>query len=121
MFNHLRYLFFVALYFASLQAENYSYSDLLKRCGAEQARALQEASSFLGLNEETQFQTLEGGLTLAKLYSFEVEGKKYVLRFLALRPSLSQEMRQNEIHALKIGNKLGVAPCCVFSDHNAVL
>ena len=121
MFNYLEYLLFVALCFTSLQAENYSYSDLLKRCEAEQTRALQEVSSSLGLNEETQFQSLEGGLTRAKLYSFEIEGKKYVLRFLALIPSQSKEMRQNEILALKIGNKLGIAPHCVFSDQNAVL
>lgn len=30
-------------------------------------------------------------------------------------------MRQNEIQAMKIGNKLGIAPNCVFSDQDAIL
>ena len=109
------------LFCASLEGENYSYSDLLKVCQPEQIRALQEVSAFLDWNEDTQFQSLEGGSTRAKVYSFEIEGKKYVLRLLALTPSHSKEMRQNEIQALKIGHKLGIAPYCVFSDQNAVL
>ena len=121
IFNYLKYLFFVALFCASLQSENYSYADFLKECQPEQIKALQEASSFLNWNENTQFRSLEGGLTRAKVYSFEFEGKKHVLRFLALIPSHSKEMRQNEIQALKIGNKLGIAPECVFSDRDAVL
>lgn len=105
----------------SLQSENYSYLDLLKESQPEQIKALQEASSFLNWNENTQFQSLEGGLTRAKVYSYEFEEKKYVLRFLALTPSHSKEMRRNEIQALSIGNKLGIAPGCVFSDQDAVL
>ena len=123
MFKYLKlkYLLLVALYCASLQGENYSYSDLLKGCEPEQRVALQEVSTFLSLNEDTQFQSLEGGLTRAKVYSFEIEREKFVLRFLALIPSHTKEMRQNEIQALKIGNKLGIAPRCIFSDQNAVL
>lgn len=121
MFKYLKYLLFILLSCALLQAQNYSYSDLLKESQPEQIKALQEASSFHHWNEATQFQSLEGGLTKAKVYSFEFEGKKYVLRFLALTPSHSKEMRQNEIQALKIGNKLGIAPECVFSDQDAVL
>lgn len=121
MIKYLKHLLFIFLSCASLQAQNYSYSDLLKESQPEQKKALQEASFFLKWNEATQFQSLEGGLTRAKVYSFELEGKKYVLRFLALTPSLSKEMRQNEIQALKIGNKLGIAPACVFSDQDAVL
>ena len=102
MLNYLEYLLFLVFTCASLQAENYSYSDLLKESQPEQIKALQEASSFLNWNEDTQYQSLEGGLTRAKVYSFEFEGKKYVLRFLALTPSHSKEMRQNEIHALNI-------------------
>ncbi len=119
MIKYLKHLLFVALCCASLSAEKCSYSDLLKGCEAEQARALQEVSSFLRLTERTQFQSLEGGLTRAKLYSFEFEGKKYVLRFLA--PNHSTKMRHNEVRALKIGNQLGIAPPCIFSDQNAVL
>ncbi len=119
MLNYLKYLLFIFLSCASLEGTNYSYSDLLKGCGTEQIVALQEVSTFFGLNEDAQFQSLEGGLTRAKVYSFEIEGKKFVLRFLALNHS--KEMRQNEIQALKIGNKLGIAPRCVFSDQNAVL
>src|ERR1700722_2689781 len=118
MFKHL---LFVVLSCASLQGANYSYSDLLKESQPEQIKALQEARSSLNWNEDIQFQSLEGGLTRAKVYSFELEEKKYVLRFLALTPSHSKEMRENEIAALKIGNKLGVAPECVFSDRDAVL
>lgn len=121
MFKYLNYLLFILLSCASLQAQNYSYSDLLKESQPEQIKALKEASSFLHWNEATQFQSLEGGLTKAKVYSFEFEEKKYVLRFLALTPSHSKEMRQNEIQALKIGNKLGIAPECFFSDQDAVL
>lgn len=121
MHNYLNYLLFAVFSCASLQSENYSYSDLLKESQAEQIKALQEASSFLNWNEDTQFQSLEGGLTRAQVYSFEFEEKKYVLRFLALTPSHSKEMRQNEIQALNIGNKLGIAPGCVFSDRDAVL
>lgn len=121
MFNCLKYLFIAFLFFASLQCENYSYSDLLKGCQPEQIKALQEASSLLNWKESTQFQSLEGGLTRAKVYSFELEGKKYVLRFLVLTTSHSKEMRQNEIQALKIANKLGIAPECVFSDQDAIL
>lgn len=117
----LKYLLFIILSFTSLQAQNYSYSDLLKESQLEQIKALQEANSFFRWNEATQFQSLEGGLTRAKVYSFEFEGKKYVLRFLALTPSHSKEMRQNEIQALNTGNKLGIAPGCVFSDQEAIL
>jgi thiamine kinase-like enzyme len=83
--------------------------------------ALQEASAILGLSDMTQFQSLDGGLTRAQIYSFEMEGKRFVLRFLALIPSHTKAMRQGEIQALKIGNRLGIAPRCVFSDQNAVL
>ena len=121
MFSYLKYLIFVILFSNSLQGENYSYSDLLKESQPEQIKALHEVNSFLNWNEDTQFQSLEGGLTRAKVYSFELQGMKYVLRFLALTPSHSKEMRQNEIQALKIGNKLGIAPECVFSDQDAVL
>lgn len=121
MLNYLKCLLFIVLSYASLEGTNYSYSDLLKGCEPEQIEALQEASTVLGLNENTQFQSLEGGLTRAKIYTFEIEGKKFVLRFLALIPSHSKEMRQNEIRALNIGDKLKIAPRCVFSDQNAVL
>ncbi len=121
MFNYLKYLLFFVLTCDSLQGENYSYSDLLKESQPEQIKALQEASSFFNWYDGTQFQSLEGGLTRAKVYSFEFEGKKYALRFLALMPSHSEEMRKNEIQALNIGNKLGIAPGCVFSDQDAVL
>lgn len=121
MLKYLQYLLFLVLTCASLQGENYSYSDLLKESQPAQIKALQEASSFLNWNKNTQFQSLEGGLTRAKVYSFEFEGKKYVLRFLALTPSHSKEMRQNEIQALNIGNKLGIAPGCVFSDRDSIL
>lgn len=121
MFNYLKYFLFVSLFCASLQGQNYSYSDLLKECQPEQIKALQEVRSVLNWSEDAQFQSLEGGLTRAKVYSFEFEGKKHVLRFLALTPSHSKEMRQNEMRALNIGNKLGIAPECVLSDQNAVL
>lgn len=121
MHKYFKYLLFIVLSCASLQAANYSYSDLLTESQPEQIKALQEASSFFNWNERTQFQSLEGGLTRAKVYSFDFQGKKHVLRFLALTPSHSKEMRQNEIQALKIGNKLGIAPECVFSDQDAVV
>ena len=121
MLNYLKYLLFIISSCTYLQGENYSYLDLLKESQFEQIKALQEASSSLNWNDDIQFQSLEGGLTRAKVYSFEFEGKKYVLRFLALIPSHSKEMRQNEIQALKIGNKLGIAPECIFSDQDAVL
>ncbi len=119
MLRHLKYLSFLVLGCASLQGEN--YSDLLEESQPEQIKALEEARSFHNWNEDTQFQPLEGGLTRAKLYAFDFEGKKYVLRFLALSPSHSEEMRHNEIQALNIGNKLGIAPGSVFSDQHAVL
>lgn len=121
VFKFFKPLLLVVLFFSSLAGETYSYTNLLKECGPEQIQALQELSVFLGLNETTQFHSLAGGMTRAKLYTFEAEGKKLVLRFLALTPSQTKEMRQNEIHALKIGNKLGIAPGCIFSDQNAVL
>ena len=65
MFNYLKYLCFMVICYTSLQGENYSYSDLLKGCEPEQIVALQEANTSLGLNEATQFQSLEGGLTRA--------------------------------------------------------
>lgn len=121
MINYFRCLLLIFLSCASLYGNNCSYSDLLKESQPEQVKALQDASSFLNWSEGIQFQSLEGGLTRAKVYSFECEEKKYVLRFLALIPSHSKEMRQNEILAMKIANKLGIAPRCVFSDRNAVL
>lgn len=121
MLNYLKYLLFLTLFCTSLQGENCSYSDLLKASHSEQIKALYEVGSFFKWNENTPFQSLEGGLTRAKVYSFEYQGKKYILRFLALTPSLSKEMRQNEIEALKIANKLGIAPECIFSDQDAVL
>lgn len=121
MFNYSKYLLLFTLFFTSLQSENCSYSDLLKASQPEQIKALHEVSSFLNWNEDTQFKSIEGGLTRARVFSFELQGKKYVLRFLALQPSHSKEMRQSEIQALKIGNKLGIAPECIFSDQEAVL
>jgi serine/threonine protein kinase len=118
MFKHL---LFIILFFTSLHAENYSYTDLLKESQAEQVKALQEANAFFGWSETTQFQSLEGGLTRAKVYSFEFEEKKYAVRFLALTSCYSKEMRQNEIQAMKIGNQLGIAPECIFSDQDAIL
>jgi len=96
-----------------------TYSDLVKECTPEQRIALQEASDYI--SEETQFQPLVGGLSKAKLYSFETGKDKLVLRFLSLGPTHPQEMRQNEIRALKIANELGIAPPCIFSDENSVL
>lgn len=98
-----------------------SYTELLQQCEAEKATALEELKQALHLDAETRFLPLEGGLSRAQLYSFEIGGKRYVLRFLALGPSQPKEMRQNEIEALKIGGRLGIAPECVFSDQNAVL
>lgn len=103
-----------------MHGEELSYLDLLQRCEEEQSRAIREVSCFLKITPEIQFQSLQGGLTRAKLYSFEMEGKKYVLRFLALGPTQPEEIRQNEVWALKIGNTLGIAPRCIFSDSRAV-
>jgi Ser/Thr protein kinase RdoA (MazF antagonist) len=119
MIYYLSLLLF--FFFTPLKGESCSYSELLSRCQQEQVHALQEANAFFQWNEETRFQSLEGGLTRAKIYSFEIEGKKYVLRFLALIPSHSEEMRQNEIQALQIAHQLEIAPSCVFSDSHAVL
>jgi len=121
MCSHFNYLFFFLLLCLPLFGENYSFSHLLKTCDTEQIDALNETKNFLDLSSETLFYPLEGGLTRAKLYSFEKEGKKYVLRFLALGPNQPKKMRQNEIHALKISGSLGIAPSCIFSDQHAVL
>lgn len=121
MVRLLIHLLFVALSFAPVQAETYSYSDILNGCEADQRKALEEARDSLGFREDTPFQPLGGGLSLAQLYSFSVEGNKYVLRFLGLIASQSEVMRHNEIRALKIGHKLGLAPDCVFSDQHAVV
>ena len=121
MITHLKYLLFFLFYCTSLQSKNYSYHDLIKECRSEQIEAIKEASSFLGLDEKTQFKSLEGGLTQARVYSFEIEEKKLILRFLALTPNHTKEMRKNEIQALKIGCNLGIAPNCIFSDQNPVL
>lgn len=121
MFNYLKYLLFIVFFCSSLQGANFSYSDLLKESQPEQIKALQEANSFFKWSGDTQFQSLEGGLTKAKVYSFEFNGKKCVLRFLALSSSHTNKMRQNEIQAIKIANTLGIAPECIFSDQDAVL
>jgi aminoglycoside phosphotransferase (APT) family kinase protein len=118
---YLKILLFIVLFCATLEGQNYSYSELLGICELEQVEALQEAKMAFGWQEDTQFQSLDGGFTRAKVYSFEHQGKKYVLRFLVLQPSHPKEMRQSEIEALKIGNKLGIAPYCVFSDREALL
>lgn len=65
--TYINYLLFIFLSCVSLYGKNYSYSDLLKESQLEQRKALQEASSFLNWNEDTQFQSLEGGLIRANL------------------------------------------------------
>ncbi len=117
----LKYFLFIILFCASLHCKNFSYSNLLKEAQSVQIEALQEARPFFNWNEDTQFQSLDGGLTRAKVYSFESIGKQYVLRFLALTPNHPKEARQNEIQAQKIGNNLGIAPECIFADRNSVL
>lgn len=118
MINQKIYLFFF-LFFFPLYSEDYSYLELLNRSDSIQVKALKEASLLFQWEENTQFKLLEGGLTQARLYSFEFEGEKYVLRFLSL--SHSQEMRKNEIQAISIGNKIGVAPRLTFFDTEAIL
>jgi hypothetical protein len=50
MIKYLKYILLILLSCASLQAHNYSYSDLLKESQPEQIKALQEASSLLNWN-----------------------------------------------------------------------
>ncbi len=121
MFCSFSYVLSAVLLCSSLLSEERSYLDLLKKCDAEQEVALKEANAFMGLDTTSQFRSLEGGLTRNALYSFEIEGKKYVLRFMALGPNQPEEKRQNEVSALRIAHGLGLAPNCVFSDQHAVL
>ncbi len=104
---------------ASLQSDNYSYSDLLKVCSSGQVKALKEVNAYLRFDADIVFQSLEGGLTAAKVYSFEIQDKKFVLRFLDIKHS--KRKRENEIYALKIGDQLKISPSYVFSDKNAFL
>ena len=114
-------LFFLVLFSFSVFGETLSYSDLLMNCKTEQMEALDQTKEALDLQSSIQFRSLEGGLTRAKLYCFEKEDQKYVLRFLALKPDEPKEMRQNEIAAQGIGNHLGIAPDLIFVDSEAVL
>lgn len=111
MFRFLLILAFIS----SLQG--ISYFELSKKIESDKSIALEEANRTLHLGE-CDFVPMEGGLSDAKLYKFDLSGKKYVLRFMGDWP---EEKRQNEVAALKIGYDLGMAPPCLFSDEKPYL
>jgi len=117
----LKYFLSIFLTCASLFGKTYSYIELLDHCEDEQIEALQEAKAALDFDTDIQFQPLEGGLTRAKLYTFEHDGKNYVLRLFALGANQPIEKRQNEITASKIAHKLDIAPAYLFSDSDSIL
>ena len=120
MSDYVKLSLFLSMSCSSLSGSFYSYQDLLTQCDMQQVVALREANDVLEL-EKAVFQPLVGGLTRARLYSFELAKQKYVLRFLALGPSQPLPMRQNEILAHQIGAELNLAPPCLFSDQQAAL
>ncbi|MDR0942880.1 MAG: phosphotransferase [Holosporales bacterium] len=63
---------------------------------------------------KTQLTELRGGLSGAELYTFEVSGKKYVLK-VALKTE-SQLRRVSELQMHKFCSSRGIAPRLVFVD-----
>jgi len=64
--------------------------------------------------ENFNFSELKGGMTSAKLYTFEIDHKKYVLRTLSSKQNI--ESRQSEIMAHKIAMNMGIAPELTYVD-----
>ena len=96
MHNFINLLLITFLYLIPLNGKDYTFRELLNDCETEQIVALHELRTSLNLTDTTQFHPLEGGLSKAKLYSFQIGENQYVLRFLVLQPSYTKEMRQNE-------------------------
>ncbi len=125
MYKKLKYFLFTFLLAicSYLNGADLSYDEVLKSCQPEQATAVQEAFRTICTQDDQKnnlsFTKLQGGMTRAAVYSFNIDNKKYVLRFLDSKQPEYQ--RHNEINAHKIGYQLQLAPECVFADQNAFL
>jgi len=71
---------------------------------------IQEALNFIAQGNQNQlfFQPLLGGLSNAKIFSFAINNKQYVLRLLDEAESI--DIRQSELAAHQIGAQLKIAP-----------
>lgn len=125
MYINFRNFLFILLFAACpfLYASSSTYDEILKDCQPEQAVAVQEAFRAICEHEDQknsiEFIKLQGGMTRASLYTFNLNNKKYVLRFLD--PKHPENQRHNEILANKIGYQLHLGPECIFADQNALL
>lgn len=103
----------ILLFVNALIGEVLTYSELYNNCTIDQQRALHEANITLNL-DSALFESLEGGMSNAKPYSFVWKDKRYVLRFLSVNASF--EKRASEIMAFKMGECLDLAPKNIFCD-----
>jgi thiamine kinase-like enzyme len=68
--------------------------------------------------EEIHFTELTGGMTSTKLYTFELLGKKYVLRILKGK---HLDDKQNEVRAQEIAASMGIAPELTYVSEDSTL
>ncbi len=117
------FLFAALLCSSLLYGEDLSYSDFLKNIEERQVGAAREVLADLCPQEELWndllFSEMVGGLTRARLYSCDLNGKSYVFRFLD--PRKSDDFRKGEIAALRTASDLAIAPICLAADHDSLL
>lgn len=104
------------------QRLEYSLHELLKTLPDTYASPIQAALTALAPKqhiETIRFSPLLGGLSTARLFKTEIDGKKCVLRLLD--PARAFERRQSEIAGLRIGAKLKIAPECLYADEAALV
>lgn len=102
---------------SSALSSEHSFSEFLKQHPPIQ-QAIDAAVGKIGgpnyPKESIQFSELNGGMTAIKLYTFEIHGKKYVLRALKIKHPI--ERRKTEILAHTLAANLGIAPPLNFVD-----
>jgi thiamine kinase-like enzyme len=94
-----------------------SLNDLLTDISKNYACPIKEAIKKIAPTKNVNdicFHPLLGGLSSAKLFSIDIDDKKYV--FKLLDETISIERRKSEINAHKIGAELNIAPKLLFSD-----
>lgn len=98
-------------------AQGYTYVDLAGQ-DASLKHSLETAITSLADDnypiENIRFHALAGGMTSAKLFTFDINRKKYVLRLLKAKDDLGD--KQNEIKAHKYAADNGFAPALAYVD-----
>jgi thiamine kinase-like enzyme len=102
-----------SLSYPRLLEHNLEYADAIEK-GIRSLTQTNLQANNSACKENFIFETLNGGFTTTKLYIFQIDRKKYVLRLLPKKSN--SHSRINEIKTLAIASKLDIAPELKYSN-----